>query len=639
MSSEIHDLLQNRFRLNDFRPGQLEVIETLLAGRSSLAVFPTGGGKSLCYQLPALLQDGLTLVVSPLIALMKDQVDMLCRLGIEAARLDSSLELAEIKDIFQRMRSGQLKLLYVAPERLSNERFIQSLEHIPISLLAIDEAHCISEWGHNFRPDYLKLAHHAETLGIRKFLALTATATPQVSENICQVFAIESRDHVQTGFYRPNLSLHVTPCESKEKDQLLYQRLSSQPNQGTIVYVTLQKTAESVAEKLVKQGINAQSYHAGMKSDNRSAIQEAFMSGETSVIVATIAFGMGIDKSDIRAVYHYNLPKSLENYVQEVGRAGRDGLPSSCEMFISADDCTTLLNFTYGDTPSRRVIESVLSHLLNREQEFQLNAYQVSNTYDIRPLVLNTLLTYLELDGFIQHLGAQYETYQWKWIEEEESILNRFQGERSQFLEKLFQVISRGRIWCKIDCEVAVEQTGEPRERIVKALTYFEEQGWIELKTSGVRQRYRTLKHLDDQSGLIDDYTGRFERREQQDERRLAQVIDLVEKPGCIPGALLTYFGEDLEQPCNQCSDCLGQVTAPLQKSNILSWTEQHDQKVRSTIDQYYSVLKDARAIARLLCGLSSPSISKARLSRKPEYGSLDVFPFKVILSKVSELV
>ena len=225
MKSKIVSVLKATFGLETFRPGQLEVIEALLAGRSSLAVFPTGGGKSLCYQLPALLQPGLTLVVSPLIALMKDQVDALQALGIEAARIDSTLDGSEFRQILEKMRRNRLKLLYIAPERLGNEKFIQTISRIDISLLAIDEAHCISEWGHNFRPDYLKLAYHAKYLGIKKFLALTATATPKVSENICDLFGIEKRDHIQTGFYRPNLSLHVTPCEINEKDQFLLERI------------------------------------------------------------------------------------------------------------------------------------------------------------------------------------------------------------------------------------------------------------------------------------------------------------------------------------------------------------------------------------------------------------------------------
>src|SRR6266480_251041 len=237
------EVLAARFGFDAFRPGQKEVIEALLAGRSALAVFPTGAGKSLCYQLPALLLDGLTVVVSPLIALMKDQIDFLQRRGIDAERLDSSLDATEQRAIFERLRAGTLKLLYVAPERFNNERFLGRLVYVRISLFAVDEAHCISEWGHNFRPDYLKLAERARELGAERVLALTATATPAVVDDICAGFGIEERDSVVTGFYRPNLTLLTTPVRAHERDQALIDRLRDRAPGSTIVYVTLQRTA------------------------------------------------------------------------------------------------------------------------------------------------------------------------------------------------------------------------------------------------------------------------------------------------------------------------------------------------------------------------------------------------------------
>src|SRR5215213_5672058 len=318
------DVLAARFGFDAFRPGQERVVEALLAGRSALAVFPTGAGKSLCYQLPALLLDGTTVVVSPLIALMKDQIDFLERSGIDAARLDSSLEAAEQRTIFERLRTGSLKLLYVAPERFNNERFLAQLARIRISLFAVDEAHCISEWGHNFRPDYLKLAERARELAAERVLALTATATPAVVADICTGFGIEEADAVVTGFYRPNLTLLTTPVAPAEHDGLLVVRLRERPPGSTIVYVTLQRTSVRIAELLAEAGLPARPYHAGMAADERVAVQEWWAASDEGIVVATIAFGMGIDKADVRYVYHYNLPKSLESYSQEIGRAGRD---------------------------------------------------------------------------------------------------------------------------------------------------------------------------------------------------------------------------------------------------------------------------------------------------------------------------
>src|SRR4051812_34041182 len=326
------ELLSAPFGFDAFRPGQQRVVEALLAGRSALAVFPTGGGKSLCYQLPSLLLDGVTVVVSPLIALMKDQIDFLAAHGVDAARLDSSLGPDEVREVAARLRAGSLKLLYVSPERFNNERFLAQLAGTRIALFAVDEAHCISEWGHNFRPDYLKLAQRARELDAERVLALTATATPAVVADICAGFGIDEADSVVTGFYRPNLTLLTTPAPAAERDRMLLDRLRERPPGPTIVYVTLQRTALRVASLLAAAGLPARPYHAGMASEERVAVQEWWTGSDRAVVVATIAFGMGIDKADVRYVYHYNLPKGLESYSQEIGRAGRDGEPSTCEL-------------------------------------------------------------------------------------------------------------------------------------------------------------------------------------------------------------------------------------------------------------------------------------------------------------------
>src|SRR4051794_17914097 len=413
MTETARGMLAERFGFDAFRPGQESVIDALLAGRSALAVFPTGGGKSLCYQLPALLLDGLTVVVSPLIALMKDQIDALTARGIAAARLDSSLGREEASAVTGRIASGELRLLYVAPERFTNERFLGLLGRTPIALFAVDEAHCISEWGHNFRPDYLKLARRATELGAERILALTATATPQVVDDICAAFRIAPGDAVVTGFHRPNLELRTTAVTTATRERALLERIASRPPGPTIVYVTYQRQAFELARTLADAGHPARAYHAGMEAVDRAAAQDWWVAAPAAIIVATIAFGMGIDRADVRYVYHAALPKSLEAYAQETGRAGRDGLPAVCEMLACPDDVPGLENFAYGDTPTRAALDALITDLLRNPvgEPFAVAEYDLASRLDLRPLVLRTALTYLELSGVLSQGTPFYAGY------------------------------------------------------------------------------------------------------------------------------------------------------------------------------------------------------------------------------------
>ena len=371
---------------------------------------------------------------------MKDQIDALTRRGISAARLDSTLNMDEYRDVLTKARSGELRLLYVAPERFNNERFRQTIEQLRISLFAIDEAHCISEWGHNFRPDYLKLAKYARRCKAQRVLALTAT--PKVEEDICQVFAIAPENAVRTGFYRPNLTLLTSKVEDRNRDQLLLQNLAQRASGPVIVYVTLQHTAEELAFTLVSAGLQAKAYHAGMKNEIRSAVQEWFMASDKSIVVATIAFGMGVDKANIRYVYHYNLPKSLESFAQEIGRAGRDGEVSTCEMLVCAEDLNVLENFIYGDTPDEASIHSLLNEIFSLGESFDVSINELSSQHDIRILVIRTLLTYLELDDYLQGGTPVYSVYQFKPLMASKTMLSRFEGDRREFLS---QVLAQAR--------------------------------------------------------------------------------------------------------------------------------------------------------------------------------------------------
>jgi ATP-dependent DNA helicase RecQ len=631
-------LLREVFGLEHFRPGQETVISHLLAGRSAAAVFPTGGGKSLCYQLPALTWPGLTVVVSPLIALMKEQIDRLQARHIAADRLDSTRTSAESGDITRKLRDGSLRLLYVAPERFNNERFRELLLGARVSLFAIDEAHCISEWGHSFRPDYLKLANFARVCQAERTLALTATATPQVLDDICAGFGIDPACAVRTGFYRPNLTLVTTPTSMDARDALLCDRLQQRVAGPTIVYVTLQRTAEEVASRLAEQGLPARHYHAGMKDEERVAVQEWFAGSEHCIVVATIAFGMGIDKANIRAVYHYNVPKSLENLAQEIGRAGRDGLASTCEMFLCAEDLNALENFAFGDTPTPEAVAGMVREVFGLGEEFSLSLSELSYQHDIRPLVLNTLLTYLELEGYLQAGTPYYNSYRFKPLVSSQEMLARFSGERRTFLTQVFRQATKSKIWYTLDLDRAARASAAPRERIVRALDYLEGQGLLELKVEGVRHRFRRLKMPPDLERVAQDLHQRTLAREKREIGRLQQVLALVGHAGCQVSRLGEHFGEPLGSACGHCSWCLaGQQPCTLPPRPVAHLDPALWNEIKRLRTAHSPILDHPRSLARLLCGLSSPRLSRARLTRDPLCGSLAHVPFRQVLGWAEE--
>ncbi|NNC90823.1 MAG: RecQ family ATP-dependent DNA helicase [Akkermansiaceae bacterium] len=640
MTIDLRDALQDHFGFPAFRDGQEEIIEILLAGRPALAVFPTGGGKSICYQLPAVLLEGLTLVVSPLIALMKDQVDALQERGIAAARLDSTLTAEEAMEIYDRMRTGRLKLLYVAPERLANENFRARLASTRVSLLAIDEAHCISEWGHNFRPDYLKLAKFARDLGISRVLSLTATATPKVAEDIRRNFGVEERDHIQLSFHRANLRLRITPSPEDGKRGILLDRLRDDPAAPTIIYGTRQETAESLAAFLKRNGLPARPYHAGLRDETRAACQEAFMSGEAPIITATIAFGMGIDKADIRRIIHYNLPKSLENYTQEIGRAGRDGEAATCELLACADDLRILENFVFGDTPSPEAVRRVLDQILDRGDEFDLSHYELAGVNDIRPLVINTLLTYLELDGFIAATRPFYTTYRVKLLRDLEQVLLGYDESRRKFLRAVFATGKEGRLWITIDPAAAAMELDDDRQRIVKALGHLESHGDLALKPSGIRHGYRRLRKPDDLAAVAGRMQDLFQRREDQDLARLRQVVSYAESGRCLNQHLLGHFGEAMEQPCGHCANCRGdsggsgaERAGDLPGSPPPEIGLEHTGAIQALLGEKNGALRTPRQLARFLCGLTSPATTRARLTRHDAFALLEGHPFEDVLA------
>lgn len=510
-----HNLLQQLFGFSAFREGQKEAVDSLLSGHSTLAIFPTGSGKSLCYQFVATQLPHLTLVVSPLLALMKDQLEFLHSKGIAAASIDSTLTPEQNKQVMNDVRSGQCKILMVSVERFKNERFRQFIESVQVSMLVVDEAHCISEWGHNFRPDYLKLPVYQKELNIPLVLLLTATATKKVKDDMTARFDIAPANIIQTGFYRPNLNLRVRPVLEPNKNHALLEEIRKQQGAG-IVYVTLQKSAEEVAQFLQQQGFDAKAYHAGLDSNVRQGIQQDFMHNKLQVVVATIAFGMGIDKSDIRFVIHYDLPKSIENYSQEIGRGGRDGKAANCTVLANLDGLVTIENFVYGDTPDesaiQRVIDDIKSQALDEKNsavqndrsihgdsnlfqwETQINS--LSGASNIRQLPLKTLLVQLELANVIRPLYAYFAEYKFRFISDKAAILSMFSEERARFLDAVFTHSNMKKVWGVVDFDSIYQHYGAERSRVVAALEYLHEHNDIELASRLITDVYRVNDEL-----------------------------------------------------------------------------------------------------------------------------------------------
>jgi ATP-dependent DNA helicase RecQ len=634
--------LHDYFGFSEFREGQRRVIERLMDGDSAVAIFPTGGGKSLCYQLPAILLEHLTLVVSPLLSLMKDQLDFLRSRNIPAARLDSTLEREDYHSIIEAAKSGKLKILMISVERFKNERFRTHLQDMKISLLAVDEAHCISEWGHNFRPEYLKLPVYRKEFMAPQVLLLTATATPPVVEDMCKKFDIP-RQHVEiTGFYRSNLNLHVTPCRQQAKDEILVKRLSENTKESltapTIVYVTRQKTAETVAEMLRKRGFAASAYHAGMQSDHREKVQEQFMTGSTPVVVATIAFGMGIDKKDIRRIIHYNLPKSLEGYSQEIGRAGRDGQQSLCEALADKDNINVLENYVYGDTPERSAIGYVLKEIKNNpDSSWEVKIFELSKITNARVLPLKTLMVYLELRGILKSMYTYFDEYTFKFIKEPSFIVKRFTDERQQLVKAMFKHSNTKKIWTTIDVKGLLKNYRVDRARVVKALEYFDGKGWIELRAAQAVDVYGILAKDFDVHGLGDELMEVFLQKEVREIERIHQMVRFFESETCISQNLSRYFGEDVSDRCGHCSVCeRGKAQLPPPEPlPLLSTYNFRD--VTAGIQELLGYRPSAGTLAKFLCAINVPILANRKVKKLADFGLLEEYPYKDVEAWVEE--
>jgi len=639
MPDELVNKLHEYFGFNNFLKGQPEVIKLVAGKESAAAIFPTGSGKSLCYQLPAMILENMTLVVSPLLSLMKDQLDFLEEKNIPAARLDSTLTRDQYNAIIQKAKSGDIKILMISVERFKNERFRTHLKQMKVSLMVVDEAHCISEWGHNFRPEYIKLPYYRQEFNIPRVLLLTATAAPPVVEDMGKRFDIP-RDHViVTGFYRNNLQLQVTPCTGDQKDKHLVNRLAEHPG-AAIVYVTQQKTAEQVAEMLNANGIDAAPYHAGMKSEERETIQDDFMKDKTPVVVATIAFGMGIDKVDIRRVIHYNLPKSLESYSQEIGRAGRDGNKSLCEVLADRDNINVLENFVYGDTPEASGIKDVLMEIKNNSSPpWEIKALSLSVQTDIRLLPLKTLLVYLELFNIIKPKYTYFEEYSFKCHHSQEAIADRFKGERKQLVESMFAHSQTKKVWTVIDIKGLLQNNRVERSRVIKALEYFDQQGWIELRSGQAVDVYDILTQNIEVESLTERLIALFKQKEKREIKRIHTMLRFFESEHCLSRNLSLYFGEKGIDRCGHCSVCSAgkAVLPPLSQLPLLS--TYNFEEITSEIYGLLGTGLSPAVLTKFLCGIHSPIFTRQKIKQLTTFGKLADYPYKDVEQWVSEKI
>ena len=546
-------VLKEIFGFDSFRPGQEAVIRAVLEGRDTLAVMPTGGGKSLCYQIPALMRQSLTVIVSPLISLMKDQVDSLLQSSVaDAAALHSGLPPEERWEVERKVRTGEIRMLYVAPERLRSLEFVLSLRRAGVGLFVVDEAHCISEWGHDFRPDYLFLPRAVRDLGSPPVLALTATATPRVRQDIRRSLGMRDPHVEVTSFNRPNLTYRVVPVEKKkEKLARILDVIRSSPPPG-IVYATTRKECDELAAELRSSGVDAAAYHAGMGAARRNEVQERFMTDEVGVVVATIAFGMGVDKPNVRFVIHAAVPGSLPAYIQESGRAGRDGEAAECVVLYRGADVGRRKRLVTLNTSGEDEVSSFFRGLVGVERDGRVNAPfgSLAALGGVEPDAAGIVLGSLEDSGLVSRGYDLWSEVEVRRLDEEPGDLREevtavhaaLPGAGSVGLSELAR---------KVGLRPAVVQ-GAIYRMMVDGIAEVVPRGAL------VDVRLKTTS-LDEESRR--DIASRLKGRASTAYAQIRDVESYANLSACRREHLLRHFGDTEEvAPCSGCDFCLGEV-------------------------------------------------------------------------------
>lgn len=562
LMGQARELLKIHFGYGSFRPGQEKVIDNVLVGESTMVIMPTGGGKSLCYQLPALVLDGITIVISPLIALMKDQVDSLNKIGAPATFINSSISQAEAFSRLEDAKKGQYKLLYIAPERFYNAEFTNALKEVKVDLFAVDEAHCISQWGHDFRPSYLKLKEAIKYLGSPTVLALTATATPKVRADIIKQLNLTDPEIVITGFARPNLQFGAVKANDALKPRVVLDAISSAPEENGIVYVGTRARADELLSVLLENNIEAVGYHAGMEAEDRKWVQENFMSGKAKVIVATNAFGLGIDKRDIRFVIHYDMPGTVEAYYQEAGRAGRDGKPSFCLLLYSSRDRYRQEFFIKGDNPPPEIILEIYEFLKNYESDKVLITYSelAANLSDEIPeMAVGTALRILEREGYISRAREKNGNAFLKLKKDVNSVLAAVGVKSKKSREILEKMFGRFSVELEKGWDVNLDEAAGileiKKESLARLARKLAEEDLVEYRPPFRGTEINILKRTP--AGEVNIDLSALKEKLKSAHAKLDEMEAYVYHFGCRQSFILNYFGEAGHKSCGKCDNCL----------------------------------------------------------------------------------